>query len=90
MPKPSRATGRDISLGGVSFRRTDVLDVGDVLHMSFYFDELPGEIAAVGRVIRSWDESDEPLVAVRFTVIDPDDCNILDSYIRQYEGRAES
>lgn len=90
VPNPSRATGRDISLGGVSFRRTDVLDVGDVLHMSFYFDELPGEIAAVGRVIRSWDESDEPLVAVRFTVIDPDDCNILDSYIRQYEGRAES
>ncbi|WP_143464722.1 PilZ domain-containing protein [Leptonema illini] len=85
----SRAEGRDISLGGVSFRRTDEIQAGEVLHMSFYFDELPGEISAVGRIVRIWDEPGEQLVAVRFTVIDPDDCSILATYIRQFELQSE-
>ena len=57
--------------------------------MAFYFDELPGEISAVGRIVRVWDEPGEQLVAVRFTVIDPDDCSILATYIRQSELQSE-
>lgn len=79
------AEGRDISLGGVSFRSSQDLQSGDVVHMAFYFDELPGEISAMGRVVRVWEEPEEKLVAVRFTVIDPDDCSILDTYIKEFE-----
>ncbi|MBW7857389.1 MAG: PilZ domain-containing protein [Leptonema sp. (in: Bacteria)] len=78
-------TGRDISLGGVSFEATNPPESGEVLHLSFYFDELPGEIAAIGRVVRSWNAPGAILTAVKFTVIDPDDCNILSTYIEQYE-----
>lgn len=77
--------GRDISLGGVCFEATNPPEAGEVLQLSFYFDELPGEIVAIGKVVRSWNSSGSILTAVKFTVIDPDDCSILSTYIDEYE-----
>jgi len=85
-PDLQGAVGRDISLGGVSFRVSEDTVIGDTVHMAFYFDELPGEISAIGSVIRIWPEPGEKIVAVRFSVIDPDDCSILSTYIEEFES----
>lgn len=84
-PLAGQALGRDISLGGVSFRSNLAFPAGASLRLSFYFEEVLGEISAVGRVMRTWSANGDHIVAVRFTVIDPDDCSILTRYIREYE-----
>lgn len=84
-PVVGQAMGRDISLGGVSFRSDTPFPPGASLRLSFFFEEVLGEISAVGRVMRNWPVNGDHIVAIRFTVIDPDDCSILTRYIREYE-----
>ena len=77
-------TGRDLSVGGVSFATSEKLDAETVLKITFTIDGLPGEINAHGRVVRSWEKDDTAYAAVEFTEIHKGDHIIIQDFIETY------
>jgi PilZ domain-containing protein len=71
--KETNTLARDISASGVSFVTSELIPKNTVLNLVLHFKELPREICAEGRVVRSWSEGDKFFTAVEFTRIPYDD-----------------
>ena len=76
---PSKS--RDISLGGISFKSDEkyVTDTG--LTLTLNMAELPQPVTARGKVVRSWQDSEEFFTAIEFTEIDGADLMLILDYI---------
>ena len=85
--KKSSVTSRaiDLSCGGVAFITDSLLPEKENIDLKIYFEEIPGEIAAKARVVRSWTEDDVNIAAVVFTELDEEDRIIVEEYLGYYE-----
>ncbi len=82
---------KDISLGGVAFQISSLdtkLQKDSIIVIRLSIKELIGELKAVGRVVRIWEEENQGIkkkfCAVKFVTIDPYDYEILEDFIDQY------
>ncbi len=81
----SSGKGKDISLGGISFECNKSTDLknGDMVLVNLSIPELEGNLNAMGRIIRVWEEEGKTFCALKFTTIDPVDYEILNRMIQE-------
>ncbi len=89
----TETTGKDISLGGVSFQLEQDLKIGAFVILKLFIKELSGELKAMGKVVRTWEELDtntnttKKYCAIKFTAIDPTDYEIINQFIKNYNSQ---
>ncbi|MFN3603804.1 MAG: PilZ domain-containing protein [Leptonema sp. (in: bacteria)] len=83
--KSYEGKGKDISLGGMSFECKGIKKIqeGDIIFIKLSLQELEGNLNAMGRIVRIWEENNKTFCAVKITTMDPVDYEILNNIIRE-------
>ncbi|MDH5656063.1 MAG: PilZ domain-containing protein [Spirochaetia bacterium] len=83
--KSVKTSAKDLSYGGVAFETENLLRSGDMVDLKIYFEELPGEIPAGAKIVRSWTEENKNFAAVEFTDLNEEDHTIIEEYLSYFE-----